>query len=52
VYNRALTAFVDLLAVLWMMRRRFRYRVIENLEGQTTWEPTVRLGGQVPGGRP
>jgi glycosyltransferase involved in cell wall biosynthesis len=30
VSNRALPAFVDLLAVLWMMRRRLRYRVAEH----------------------
>jgi dolichol-phosphate mannosyltransferase len=29
VSNRALPAFVDLLAVLWMMRRRLRYRIVE-----------------------
>jgi glycosyltransferase involved in cell wall biosynthesis len=30
VSNRALPAFVDLLAVLWMMRRRLRYRIAEH----------------------
>lgn len=30
VSNRALPAFVDLLAVLWMMRRRLRYRIVES----------------------
>jgi hypothetical protein len=35
VRNRALTAFVDLLAVRWMMRRRLRYRIAEDLEAQT-----------------
>ena len=29
VSNRALPAFVDLLAVLWMMRRQLRYRFVE-----------------------
>jgi dolichol-phosphate mannosyltransferase len=36
VRNRALTAFVDLLAVRWMMRRRLRYRIAEDLEAQTS----------------
>jgi len=31
VSNRALTAFVDLLAVRWMMRRRLRYRIAEEI---------------------
>jgi hypothetical protein len=31
VGNRALTAFVDLLAVRWMMRRRLRYRIAEEI---------------------
>jgi glycosyltransferase involved in cell wall biosynthesis len=30
VRNRALTAFVDLLAVTWMMRRRLRYDVVDD----------------------
>lgn len=33
VRNRALRAFEDLLAVCWMMRRRIRYRVIEEIDG-------------------
>ena len=32
VRNRALRAFEDLLAVCWMMRRRIRYRVIEEID--------------------
>jgi glycosyltransferase involved in cell wall biosynthesis len=32
VSDRALPAFADLLAVMWMMRRRLRYRVVEPLE--------------------
>ena len=32
VSNRALPAFVDLLAVLWMMRRRLRYRIVEQTD--------------------
>jgi hypothetical protein len=31
VGNRALTAFVDLLAVRWMMQRRLRYRIAEEM---------------------
>lgn len=31
VGNRAVTAFVDLLAVRWMMRRRLRYRIAEEI---------------------
>jgi len=31
VGNRAVTAFVDLLAVRWMMRRRLRYRIAEEV---------------------
>jgi len=31
VSNRALPAFMDLLAVLWMMRRRLRYRIAEQI---------------------
>lgn len=34
VSNRALTAFVDLLAVIWMMRRRFRYRIVEQIDSR------------------
>jgi dolichol-phosphate mannosyltransferase len=34
VRNRALRAFVDLLVVVWMMRRRLRYRVCEELGGE------------------
>ncbi len=33
VRNRAMRALVDLLAVCWMMRRRIRYRVVEEIEG-------------------
>jgi glycosyltransferase involved in cell wall biosynthesis len=33
VRNRARRAFEDLLAVCWMMRRRIRYRVIEEIDG-------------------
>ena len=32
VRNRALTAFLDVLAVRWMLRRRLRYRIVEDLE--------------------
>jgi len=32
VSNRAVPAFMDLLAVLWMMRRRLRYRIVEQLD--------------------
>ncbi len=32
--NRAARAFVDLLAVVWMMRRRLDYRVVEVLGGE------------------
>jgi glycosyltransferase involved in cell wall biosynthesis len=32
VSNRALPAFADLLAVMWMMRRRLRYRIVEPIE--------------------
>jgi glycosyltransferase involved in cell wall biosynthesis len=31
VSNRAVPAFMDLLAVLWMMRRRLRYRIAEQV---------------------
>lgn len=37
VSNRAWTALVDLFAVLWMMRRRLRYRIVE----ETDPEPPV-----------
>jgi glycosyltransferase involved in cell wall biosynthesis len=33
VSNRALPAFVDLLAVLWMMQRRLRYRIVDEPDG-------------------
>ncbi len=33
VQNRAVRAFVDLLAVCWMMKRRIRYRVVEEIDG-------------------
>lgn len=33
VRNRALIAFGDLLAVRWMMRRRVRYRIVEDVGG-------------------
>ncbi len=52
VRNRALRAFVDLLAVLWMMRRRLRYRIIEDLEGQTREMPGSGPGGNGPGAEP
>lgn len=32
VRNRAVRAFADLLAVCWMMKRRIRYRVVEELD--------------------
>jgi glycosyltransferase involved in cell wall biosynthesis len=32
VRDRALPAFADLLAVMWMMRRRLRYRLVEPIE--------------------
>jgi glycosyltransferase involved in cell wall biosynthesis len=32
VSDRALPAFADLLAVMWMMRRRLRYRIVEQID--------------------
>jgi dolichol-phosphate mannosyltransferase len=41
VRNRALIAFRDLLAVAWMMRRRVRYRIVEDVGGGTSIERRV-----------
>ena len=42
IKNRALRAFVDLLAVRWMMRRAVRYRVREVTRQETTASATPR----------
>jgi dolichol-phosphate mannosyltransferase len=40
--NRAIRAFVDLLAVAWMIRRRLRYRVSEEVAGVPSDAPRAR----------
>jgi hypothetical protein len=35
VRNRALRAFVDLLAVRWMLNRRLRYQIVEEIDRTT-----------------
>ncbi len=49
VRDRALPAFADLLAVMWMMRRRLRYRLVEPIEpagGQAAPREATRHGAR------
>lgn len=42
VRNRAVRAFIDLLAVRWMMNRRLRYRIAEVSDGAADEQPARR----------
>jgi glycosyltransferase involved in cell wall biosynthesis len=44
IRNRAMVAFVDLLVVRWMKRRRLRYEVAEAVGGDEAAEPLGRSG--------
>jgi glycosyltransferase involved in cell wall biosynthesis len=51
VRNRALRAFADLLVVRWMLRRRLRYAVVEEIDRGAGSGPPGDPGAPAPAGR-